>query len=221
MISPYTTGGVGLLGTAPSQDVLEKCDTLLIVGSSYPYIEFLPKPGDCKCVYIDSNEQRIGLRYPTDAGLVGDSKKCLQELPPLLEKNSYRGFLKDAQTDMKKWNEGLEKESTNMATPMKPQVVGWELGKRTQENAIICSDSGTNTTVWAHYEGATKPRSSTRSRKRRRSPDRPDVHRFVNRVAVLSGVKKFPSQFRSPKHIRDALQVVGHCRDADFSSCTR
>jgi len=60
-----------------------------------------------------------------------------------------------------------------------------------------------------------------RTKKRRRSPDRPDVHRFVNRVAVLSGVKKFPSQFRSPKHIRDALQVVGHCSDADFSSCTR
>jgi pyruvate dehydrogenase (quinone)/pyruvate oxidase len=149
--SPYTTGGVGLLGTAPSQNVLENCDTLLMIGTSFPYIEFLPKPGDCKCVQIDASAQRIGLRYPTDIGLVGDSKKTLRLLLPLLKTNSYRHFLERAQSDMKEWRHGIEKEGTNMATPMKPQVVGWELGKRTKENAIIVSDSGTNTTVWARY----------------------------------------------------------------------
>jgi pyruvate dehydrogenase (quinone)/pyruvate oxidase len=154
--SPYTTGGVGLLGTAPSQDVLENCDTLIMVGTSYPYIEFLPKPGDAKCIQIDASAQRIGLRYPADVGLVGDSKKTIQLLMPMLKRNSYRKFLEGAQKDMKDWNKILEREGTNMTMPMKPQVVGWELGKRTRENAIIVSDSGTNTTIWARYMPAKK-----------------------------------------------------------------
>ena len=154
--SPYTTGGIGLLGTAPSQDVVENCDTLLMVGTSYPYMEYLPKPGDCKCVQIDSNPQRIGLRYPAEIGLVGDSKKTLQQLIPLLKRNGYRRFLDRAQSNMKEWNKQIESEGTNPASPMKPQVVGYELSKRTKEGAIIVSDSGTNTTVWARYMKAKK-----------------------------------------------------------------
>ncbi len=149
--SPYTTGGIGLLGTAPSQDVLEACDTLLMVGTSYPYMEFLPRPGDCKCVQIDANAQRIGLRYPVEVGLVGDAKKTLRQLLPLLKRNGHRRFLDRAQDAMKDWRKVLESEGTSSASPMKPQVVGWELSKRTRENAIIVSDSGTNTTVWARY----------------------------------------------------------------------
>ena len=154
--SPYTTGGIGLLGTAPSQDVIENCDTLLMVGTSYPYMEYLPKPGECKCVQIDSNPQRIGLRYPAEIGLVGDSRKTLKQLIPLLKRNSYRRFLDRAQSDMKDWNKIIESEGTNPASPMKPQVVGYELSKRTKEGAIIVSDSGTNTTVWARYMKAKK-----------------------------------------------------------------
>ena len=154
--SPYTTGGIGLLGTAPSQDVLENCDTLLMVGTSYPYMEYLPKPGDCKCVQIDSNPQRIGLRFPAEVGLVGDSKKTLKMLLPQLKRNSYRRFLDRAQSDMKDWNKIIESEGTNPASPMKSQVVGYELSKRTKEGAIIVSDSGTNTTVWARYMKAKK-----------------------------------------------------------------
>ena len=154
--SPFTTGGIGLLGTKPSQDVIENCDTLIFIGTSYPYMEYLPKPGDAKCIQIDSNAQRIGLRYPVDVGLVGDSKKTLGLLLPMLKKNSYRSFLETAQKDMKEWHKTIEKEGTNLAKPMKPQVVGWELGKRTKENAIIVSDSGTNTTVWARYMPAKK-----------------------------------------------------------------
>ena len=154
--SPYTTGGIGLLGTAPSEDALEECDTLLMVGTSYPYVEYLPKPGDCKCIQIDSNAQRIGLRTPVEVGLVGDSKKTLALLLPMLQRNSYRKFLEKAQKGMKDWNEILEKEGTATAIPMKPQVVGWELSKLTKENAIIVSDSGTNTTVWARYMKAKK-----------------------------------------------------------------
>ena len=154
--SPYTTGGIGLLGTAPSEEVMADCDTLLMVGTSYPYIEYLPKPGECKCVQIDSKAQRIGLRYPVDAGLVGDTKKTLAMLMPMLKRNGYRKFLERAQKGMKDWWKVLEGEGTSTAMPMKPQVVGWELGKRTKEGAIITSDSGTNTTVWARYMPAKK-----------------------------------------------------------------
>lgn len=154
--SPYTTGGIGLLGTAPSEEALADCDTLLMIGTSYPYIEYLPKPGEARCVQIDSNGQRIGLRYPVDVGLVGDSKKTLSLLLPMLKRNGHRRFLERAQKGMKEWREILEREGTSQARPMKPQVVGWELGKRLKENAIIVSDSGTNTTVWARYVQAKK-----------------------------------------------------------------
>jgi len=148
--SPYTTGGIGLLGTEPSQDALEDCDTLFIVGSSFPYIEFLPEPGTAKCVQIDINPQRISLRYPADVGLIGSSRACLRALMPLLKKHDH-GFLKKAQKAKKSWQELMETRGTNPETPLKPQVVGWELGKRLPANAIITSDSGTITTWWARY----------------------------------------------------------------------
>jgi pyruvate dehydrogenase (quinone) len=154
--SPYTVGGIGLLGTEPAQDVLENCDTLLMIGTSYPYIEYLPKPGECRCVQIDSNAQRIGLRYPAEVGLVGDSAKSIKALMPLLKRNGYRRFLERAQKGMREWLDDIEKEGTATSTPMKPQVVGWQLSPLTKENAIIVSDSGTNTTVWARYMKAKK-----------------------------------------------------------------
>ena len=154
--SPYTTGGIGLLGTEPSQDVLENCDTLIMIGTSYPYMEYMPKPGDCRVVQIDSNAQRIGLRAPVEVGLVGDSKKSIAALLPLLKRNGYRRFLERAQKEMKEWVARIEKEGTVMTKPMKPQVVGWQMSPYTEENAIIVSDSGTNTTVWARYMKAKK-----------------------------------------------------------------
>jgi pyruvate dehydrogenase (quinone) len=148
--SPYTTGGIGLLGTAPSQDVMEDCDTLFIVGSSYPYIEFLPKPGTVKCVQIDVDPQRIGLRHPADVGLVGDTKTCLRALLPMIEQHDA-SFLKKAQKAKAEWEKLLEERGTREDKPMKPQVMGWELGKRIPANAIVTSDSGTITTWWARY----------------------------------------------------------------------
>jgi pyruvate dehydrogenase (quinone)/pyruvate oxidase len=123
--SPYTTGGIGLLGTAPSEEALASCNTLLMIGTSYPYMEYLPEPGDCRCIQIDSNAQRIGLRTPVEVGLVGDSKKTIALLLPLLERNKSRKFLEQAQKGMESWNSLLEKEGTSTAVPMKPQVVGW------------------------------------------------------------------------------------------------
>lgn len=149
--SPYTTGGIGLLGTRPSQQALENCDTLLIVGSSFPYMEYLPKPGNVKCVQIDDNPQRISLRFPADVGLLGDTKRTIQALLPYLKHKADRSFLEKAQKGMKDWMETLADRASREDKPMKPQVVGGELGKRLAENAIICSDSGTITTWWARY----------------------------------------------------------------------
>src|SRR5690348_9015099 len=117
--SPYTTGGIGLLGTRPSQEALEDCDTLLIVGSAFPYIEFLPKPDQAKGVQIDLDPQQIGLRFPVEVGLVGDSRVTLQALIPLLKRNEERSFLKKAQASMKDWWTLLEKQATRTDIPMK------------------------------------------------------------------------------------------------------
>ena len=154
--SPYTTGPVGLLGTAPSQEVLEDCDTLLMVGTSFPYLEFMPKPGQAKGVQIDLDPKRISLRYPVDVGLVGDSKVVLQHLIPLLQRKEDRGFLKMAQAGMKDWWERMEKQATRMDKPMKPQVPAWELGKRLRNDAIVSCDSGTIATWWARHVPARK-----------------------------------------------------------------
>ncbi|WP_341529450.1 thiamine pyrophosphate-dependent enzyme [Nostoc sp. UHCC 0302] len=147
--SPYTTGTVGLIGTKPSQEVMENCDTLLMVGTSFPYMEFLPKPGQARGVQIDFDPFRIGLRYPVEVGLVGDSRRTLQDLLPLLQHNSDRSFLEQAQSSTKEWWQLMEKRSTRKDKPMKPQVVAWELGKRLSDTAILSADSGTNTGWWA------------------------------------------------------------------------
>ncbi|MBV9083419.1 MAG: pyruvate oxidase [Acidobacteriaceae bacterium] len=148
--SPYTTGGLGLLGTLPSEEAMEECDTLLIVGASLPYIEFYPKPGQAKCVQIDIDPVRISLRYPADVALVGDSAETLNALIPQLKQHS-KSFLDKAQDKMKDWNELLKARGTVKDMPMKPQVVGYELGKRIPRDAIVTSDSGTITTWWARY----------------------------------------------------------------------
>jgi len=147
--SPYTTGGIGLLGTKPSQEAMESCDTLLMVGTSFPYIEFYPKPGRARAVQIELDPKRIGLRYPVESGLVGDSKRTLQALLPMLRRREDRGFLEKAQEGMRDWWKLMEQRGTRTDKPMKPQVVAWELGKRLSENAIVSADSGTNTTWWA------------------------------------------------------------------------
>jgi pyruvate dehydrogenase (quinone) len=147
--SPYTTGTIGLLGTKPSQEAMEDCDTLLIVGSAFPYIEFLPKPDQAQGVQIDFDPKQIGLRFPVEVGLVGDSRQTLQALVPLLKPKSDKRFLQQAQAGMKDWWELMEKRATRRDKPMKPQVVAWELGKRLRNDAIVSCDSGTIATWWA------------------------------------------------------------------------
>jgi len=149
--SPYCTGGVGLLGTRPSQEALEGCDTLLIVGSSFPYIEFYPKPGQARCVQIEIDPPKIGLRYPVEVGLVGDSLRVLRRLIPLLDRTADRGWLERAQKSKDEWMKLMAERGTRQDMPMKPQVVAHELGKRLKDDAIIATDSGTVTTWVARH----------------------------------------------------------------------
>jgi len=149
--SPFTTGGIGLLGTAPSQDAMKSCDTLIMLGTSFPYMEFYPKPGDARTVQVDIEPTRIGLRHPADVGLVGDCRDVLRELLPLLREKSDGSFLREAQDNMRDWNELLKIRGTRTDTPMKPQVVAYELNKLLRNDAIVSTDSGTIATWAARY----------------------------------------------------------------------
>jgi pyruvate dehydrogenase (quinone)/pyruvate oxidase len=122
-----------------------------MVGTSYPYIEFLPKPGQARGIQIDADPARIGLRYPVEVGLVGDSRRTLQALIPLLKKHKNRGFLEQAQKGKREWDALMLERAQRKDLPMKPQVVAHELGQRLPDNAIVVSDSGTNTAWWARH----------------------------------------------------------------------
>jgi pyruvate dehydrogenase (quinone)/pyruvate oxidase len=149
--SPYSAGGIGLLGTKPAQEALESCDTLLIAGSSFPYIEFYPAPGNARAVQIDIDASRIGLRYPVECGLVGDVGDVVHALLPRLDYRDDRSFLEAAQGGMKEWNALMEERGSRTDTPMKPQVVAHELNKLLSDDAIVATDSGTITTWIARH----------------------------------------------------------------------
>ncbi len=149
--SPYCTGGIGLLGTRPSQEAMEECDALLIIGSCFPYIEFYPKPGSARIVQIDHDPKRIGLRSPVECPLVGDSAGVLRALLPRLTLREDRSFLERAQERMKDWQELMEERATRMEKPMKPQVVAHALNRLLQDDAIVSTDSGTITTWIARH----------------------------------------------------------------------
>jgi pyruvate dehydrogenase (quinone) len=148
--SPYTTGGVGLLGTAPSIDAMKECDTLIMIGTSFPYMDFLPEPGQATCVQIELDPTRVGLRYPVDVGLIGDSKTILNALLPLL-KPKKPDFLEKAQGRMEKWYELMDERGTRKDIPMKPQVVTYTLNKLLKDDAIVSVDTGTVATWAARY----------------------------------------------------------------------
>jgi pyruvate dehydrogenase (quinone) len=149
--SPYNLGGIGLLGTAPSQDAMQECDTLIMAGTSFPYIEFLPKPGHAKVIQIDIDPARIGLRANADIGLVGDCATILELLGKFVPKKTDSSFLEKSQRRMQSWNKLMEERGTRADKPMKPQVVTYELNKLLADDAIVISDSGTIATWAARY----------------------------------------------------------------------
>jgi len=147
--SPYSLGGLGMLGTEPASEAMDKADTLIMIGTSFPYSDYLPRPGAVKGIQIDVDSERIGLRYPIDIGLVGDSSDTLRELLPLLEDKHDDSFLKNGQDSMKRWNGILYSRSNRKEDePIKPQMFTSILSKNLDDDSIVSVDSGTNT-VWA------------------------------------------------------------------------
>jgi pyruvate dehydrogenase (quinone)/pyruvate oxidase len=148
--SPYNIGGLGLLGTEPATDAMAEADTLLMVGTSFPYMDYLPKPGQAKGIQIDIKQEKIGIRYPVEVGLVGDSKLTLSALLPLIHPKTQANneFLKSKQDAMKNWNKLLKERSSRMDRPIKPQLIADVVSDELEDNAMISTDSGTITT-WA------------------------------------------------------------------------
>jgi pyruvate dehydrogenase (quinone) len=139
---PYCTGSIGLLGTKPSWTLMNQCDTLLVVGSSFPYSEFLPEPGQARGVQIDIDARMLSIRYPMELGLVGDAKETLAELLPLLEHHTDRSWQQQIEEEVHEWWELMERRALQDADPINPQRVFWELDKYLPDDAIIAADSG-------------------------------------------------------------------------------
>jgi pyruvate dehydrogenase (quinone) len=149
---PFVTGAIGLLGTKPSYDMIMDCDTLLIVGSNFPYAEWLPEEGSCRAVQIDIDGRLLGMRYsPTEANLVGDSKDTLQALIPLLERKQERSWRETIEGEIERWWRLMDNRAHLDATPINPQLVFAELSPRLPERCILTADSGSATNWWARH----------------------------------------------------------------------
>jgi pyruvate dehydrogenase (quinone) len=139
---PFVTGSIGLLGTKPSWDLMKGCDTLLMVGSCFPYSEFLPKPGSARGVQIDIDGSRLSLRYPMEVNMVGDSATTLRALLPMLQQKTDTAWTDQIEKGLKSWWKTLRNRAMDSADPLNPQRVFWELSPRLPDNAIITADSG-------------------------------------------------------------------------------
>jgi pyruvate dehydrogenase (quinone) len=145
----YVTGAIGLLGTKPSWDLMNGCDTLLMVGTSFPYSEFLPKEGAARGIQIDHDGRQLGIRYPTEVNLIGDSKETLRQLIPMLEQKRDQRWRKSLETEIADWWRLMEQRSHTKANPLNPQLVFFELSPRLPDGAIITADSGSSANWWA------------------------------------------------------------------------
>jgi pyruvate dehydrogenase (quinone) len=139
---PFVTGSIGLLGTRPSWELMTGCDTLLMVGTSFPYSEFLPEEGKARGVQIDLDGRMLGIRFPTEVNLVGDSAATLRALIPYLEHKADRSWREQVEDSVAAWWRVLEDRAMNDADPINPQRVFWELSPRLPDNCILTSDSG-------------------------------------------------------------------------------
>ena len=146
---PFVTGSIGLLGTRPSYDMMMDCDTLLMVGSRFPYSEFLPKEGQARGVQIDLDGTMLSIRYPMEVDLQGDSAATLQALIPLLERKSDRSWREEIEKGVARWWKVLEGRAMSKANPLNPQRLFWELSPRLPDGCILSSDSGSSANWYA------------------------------------------------------------------------
>ena len=160
---PYVTGSIGLLGTKPSWDLMNSCDTLLMVGSSFPYSEFLPEEGAARGVQIDIDGRMIGIRYPMEVNLVGDSKATLDALIPHLERKRDRGWRNEIEANVRAWWELMEERAMQDAEPLNPQRVFFELSSRLPDDCMLSADSGSAANWFARDLKLRKGMSATLS----------------------------------------------------------
>jgi pyruvate dehydrogenase (quinone) len=146
---PFVTGTIGLLGSRPTYEMMENCDTLLMVGTSFPYAEWLPSEGQARGVQIDIDPKMIGLRYPVDIHLVGDARETLASLMPLLEQKDDRAWREEIEENVTRWWRLMEDRAMQDADPVNPQRVVWELNDRLPDDAILTADAGSSTNWWA------------------------------------------------------------------------
>jgi pyruvate dehydrogenase (quinone) len=146
---PFVTGAIGLLGTRASYEMMTGCDTLLMVGSNFPYSEFLPKPGQARGIQIDIDGRLLGIRYPMEINLVGDSVETLRALIPLLRRKTDRAWRESIERNVADWWQVLEARAMTDADPINPQRVFWELSSRLPDECIVSADSGTTASWYA------------------------------------------------------------------------
>jgi pyruvate dehydrogenase (quinone) len=146
---PFVTGAIGLLGTKPSWDMMQTCDTLLMVGTSFPYSEFLPKPGSARGIQIDLDARMLGIRYPTELNLVGDARETLIALLPLVEKKDDRTWRLGIEEGMRDWRTLIAERARTRANPLNPQLVFEELSPLLPDSCILSSDSGSSANWFA------------------------------------------------------------------------
>jgi len=146
---PFVTGSIGLLGTKPSWTMMTECDTLLMVGSDFPYSEFLPKEGHARGVQIDIDGRLLSIRYPMEVNLMGDSAETLRVLIPLLKRKKDRSWRQMLEKEIEEWWKVLEARAMNSANPINPQRMFWELSPRLPDNCILSSDSGSSANWYA------------------------------------------------------------------------
>ena len=146
---PWVTGSIGLLGTRASWHLMNECDTLLMIGTTFPYSEFLPRDGQARCVQIDLDPRNVGMRYPSEVNLIGDTAETLHRLLPLLEPKQDRSWREEIEGEVAKWWQDVESKAMESAEPINPQRVFWELSPKLPDRSILCGDSGSHTNWYA------------------------------------------------------------------------
>ncbi|MBA2770140.1 MAG: thiamine pyrophosphate-requiring protein, partial [Sporichthyaceae bacterium] len=148
---PWVTGSIGLLGTRPSYELMRDCDTLLVVGSSFPYTQFLPELDQARAVQIDIDPRMVGLRYPFEVNVVGDSAQTLKRLLPMLNRKDDRSWRTAVEHNVSRWWEVMQRRSATTADPINPELVFHTLSTRLPDDAIIAADSGSSANWYARH----------------------------------------------------------------------
>ncbi len=218
---PFVTGAIGLLGTEPSWDMVQGCDTLLMIGTGFPWAEFLPKDGKARAVQIDIDASMLSLRYPTEVNLHGDSRETLKLLLPLLKRKSDRDWRDTIEKNISAWWKKLEARALTEASPVNPQRVVWEMSPLLPANAIVTSDSGSCANWYARDYRVQQGQSSSLSGglasmgaavpyaigAKFAHPDRPvialvgDGAMQMNNMAELITVQKYWKRWADPRWI--------------------